>query len=101
MDAMEKHVLEKLDEIRADQIRGLERVDEIRNLLRTPPAPVMPVVSTTTEMGRTTWLPSVKPFAWLWEKLVKHFPAIATIAYMKATGQDAKILLYINGLLGI
>lgn len=107
MDTLDK-ILAKVEVIREDQIRGLERVSEIRALLRPPeaspsplppPAP-LPIVTTAswTEkivpmgMGAATW---VVRFVW------KNLPTLGTILYLKATGQDEKILLYVNGLLGL
>lgn len=108
MDAMEKHLLQKLDTIRDDQIRGLERVDEIRNLLRQSPASPAPQPAVSQSMSAPSsaqsnldWLLSMNSLTWLLRTFFKHLPTIGALVYMKATGQDEKILLYLNGLFGI
>jgi hypothetical protein len=90
----------------------LMRLDTIQDMLRKVldnqesamlPLQARPAMETEEPAAPNPWgwLTRLKPVLWLAQLLMKHFPAIATIVYMKATGQDAKILLYINGLLGI
>lgn len=101
MDAtMAAHVLQKLDMIREDQIRELERVDEIREILRARPSEA-PAPMAALPVEPAVKLFSMNSVMWLSRFLIKHGPILLTILYMKATGQDEKILIYVNGLLGI
>ena len=106
-------ILAKIEAIREDQVRAIEMLREVQHLVRTPTPSVLPTAMNTslaptaqpTEVETTTkvlrWLMSTKPLMWLLQAFWKHLPTLGAIIYMKATGQDEKVMAYLNGLLGI
>lgn len=108
MDAAQGYILRRMDEMRdilKDCSAKLDRVLEAPP--QAPPAPVMiqqavaPLSRAQRVLNGLRWLLSTDSIVWLLRTVTKHSAAIGTVLYMLATGQHAKVLAYVNGLLGI
>ncbi len=104
MDTLET-ILAKVEAIREDQIRGLERVNEIREALRQPiqatAQPAQPSKDAVSAPTRMNWAWAGKASVWFAQTFWKHLPTLGGLIYLKATGQDEKITAYIGSLFGL
>jgi len=105
MDTLDR-VLTKVEAIREDQVRSIEVLGEVRHLLRTQPIPSEPATQPTPApvAVEIPWAAKILPWLttstmWLLRAFWKHLPTIGAVIYMKATGQDEKILAYLNATL--
>jgi hypothetical protein len=86
--------------IKLDKIEDLIR--EVKQMLVDKPSPslsVQPIATVEAKTNPVAWLLSTNSAMWLLQAFWKHLPTLGAVVYMKATGQDAKIIAYLNATL--